>query len=87
MENYLHSGINRALGKKFKLDLKGKRDKTRLAKDLERIIPIFEGLSAREILWSALSVEVVDEDLCNSKDTSTISVLETRGTPENGLRN
>lgn len=87
VENYLHLGINRALGKKSELDLKGKRDKTRLAKDLERITPIFEGLCARAILWSALLVEVGDEDPCNSKDTSTVHILEIRGTPENGLRN
>lgn len=47
-------------------------------------MPIFEGLCANEILWSAVSVEAGDGDPCNSKGTRAIDTLETMETPENG---
>lgn len=40
-------------------------------------------MCASEILWSAVSVEVGDEDPCNSKDTRAIDVLETMEISEN----
>ena len=84
MENY-HAGVSSTLGKRSKLDdLKGERDETRLARHPESIVPIFEGLSASKVIWSAVLLELWDGDPCNSKDTGVINVLETMEDPENG---
>lgn len=45
---------------------------------------MFEGWCASEVLQSAVSVEVGDEDPCYSKDARAIEVLETTEAPENG---
>ena len=47
---------------------------------------MFEGQCASKVLWSAISVEVGDEDPCASKDARVDDVLETTEVPENGHR-
>lgn len=47
-------------------------------------MPIFEGLGASEVIWSADLLELGHGDPCNSKDTRAINVLETMEDPENG---
>jgi len=84
-EKDLCTGVRRAHCKSFKLDLKGERDKTRLARDKPvRGTPMFEGWCASEVLQSIISVEVGDGDPCSSKDARLIDVLETMKVPENG---
>lgn len=68
----------------FKLDLKVKRAKTRLTRDKPGASTLrFEGC-ADIALWSAISVKAGNGDLCGSKDTRVIDVLETTQVHENG---
>ena len=70
--------------KKFKLDLKEERNKTRLTGDKHGgSTPMFEGQCARQVVWSAIPVETGDGGPCSRKDTKVIDVLETTEVPEN----
>ena len=66
-EKDLCTGVSRAYWRSFKLDLKGERNKTRLARDKPgSSTPMFEGQCASDVLWSAVSVGVGDGDPCSS---------------------
>jgi len=65
--------------------LKGERDNNRLARDEPASdTPMCKGWCARDILWSAISVEEGDGEPCVSEGARVIEVLETTEVPENG---
>jgi len=64
--------------------LKGERDDNRITRDKAGSgIPMCKGQCARQVLWSAVSVEVGDEEPCGSKGARVIEVLEPTEAPEN----
>lgn len=70
------TGDSRAGQKCIKLDLNGRRDKTRLTREKhEGTRPIFEG-------QCAVSVAVRDGNPCSSKDKRFIDMLKTTEAPE-----
>lgn len=69
----------------FKVDLKAKRDKTRLDRDKPRGgITMFTGWCASKVHLSVTLVEIVDGELCNSKGTRDLDRLEITKVPGNG---
>lgn len=67
----------------FKLDLKVKRAKTQLTRDKPGASTLRSEGWADTVLWAAISVKAGNGELCGSKDTRVIDVLEAKEAHEN----
>lgn len=85
-EKNLCTGVSSSCWNIFKLDLQREGDKSRLTSHKPwGNTPVLEGPCACKDLWSAILVEVGNGELCSSKDTRVIGVLEIVEEPENFL--